>query len=97
MVGKADVSFSPSLLAVLSAIAFGSSLSTHPPTGLLFTKGCRRICGKNKRIYFHPPSSSAVWGRAVQLMMVEESGEEVCKHSWGIAGHALLEQERWVL
>lgn len=38
-----------------------------------------------------------MWGRAVQLMMVEESGEEVCKHSWGIAGHALLEQERWVL
>lgn len=38
-----------------------------------------------------------MWGRAVQLMMVEESREEACKHSWGIAGHALLGQERWVL
>lgn len=48
LVGKADVSFPRSPLAALSASAFGSSLSTHPPTGLLFTEGCRRICSKNK-------------------------------------------------
>lgn len=46
----------------------------HPPA-FYSSKGVEEFAAKiNEFIFTHHPSSSAAWGRAVQLMTVEEGG-----------------------
>lgn len=69
---------SSSTLLLLLAPVFSP---IHPPA-FYSSKGVEEFAAKiNEFIFTHHPSSSAAWGRAVQLMTVEEGGRGGCRHS----------------
>lgn len=86
---EADVSVplpSSSTLLLLLAPVFPP---IHPPA-FYSSKGVEEFAAKiNEFIFTHHPSSSAAWGRAVQLMTVEEGGRGGCRHSQRAARHVL--------
>lgn len=61
------------------------------PLAFYSSKGVEEFAAKiNEFIFTHHPSSLAAWGRAVQLMTVEEGEMEACRHSQRIHGMSSL-------